>query len=132
MIVKKYSLFDFIEISDWYEIFDFQKPIDYNLFLYFIDGYETYYDQVELNTIHNKYLNKKFDCKIGIDLREYDIDYCCKINFWIDGKHFHSIYRFPYNTFDQHNAPILNGSTVNKIKNYYLSHKNIIFYYTKY
>lgn len=131
MISKKFDLFNFIELTDWYEIYDYQKSIDYLLFLYFIKNFETYFEQIDLNTIYNMYSNKKFDFKIGIDLTGYNNDFCCSIHFWIDGNHFSSIYKIPYNLYDHTNLLIINGSIPNRIKNYYKLKLNTIFYYTK-
>lgn len=131
MITKNFGLFNFIEVVSWYEIFDFQKPIDYALFLYFIKNYEVYFDQVDLNTIHNTYSNKKFYFKVGIDLTGYQNDFCCGINFWIGDNYFTSAYRVPYSLYGYNNIVITNGTIPNRIKNYYFLNSNTIFYYTK-
>lgn len=131
MITKNFGLFNFTDLTDWYEIFDYQKPINYELFRYFISNYESYFDQIDLNTIHNAYLNKKFDFKMGIDLNGYYNDYACVIHFWIDDNHFRSVYRVPYNLYDNFNITILNGSIPSRIKNHYSNNKNTIFYYIK-
>ena len=132
MIMKNFSLFDFIELSNWYEIYDHQKPIDYELFSYFIRDYEVYFDQIDLNTIYNTYANKKFYFKAGIDLTGYHNDFCCTVNFWIDFNYFFSMYRIPYNLYmNNSNTIILYGSIPNRIHNYYLTNSNTIFYYGK-
>ena len=131
MITKNFGLFNFIDLTDWYEIFDYQTPIDYELFLYFISNYESYFDLIDTNTIYNSYSNKKFDFKVGIDLAGYHMDYACGIHFWIGDKHFSSVYRVPYNLYDNFNTIIINGSIPNRIKNHYSYNKNSIFYYIK-
>lgn len=131
MITKNFGLFNFIDVVSWYEIFDYQKPIDYALFFYFIKNFETQFDQADLNAIYNTYSNKKFDFKVGIDLTGYHNDFCCGINFWIDNNYFCSIYRVPYNLYGVGNIVISNGSIPNRIKNHYLQNSNFIFYYTK-
>ena len=131
MITKNFGLFNFIDLTNWYEIFDYQSQIDYKLFLYFISNFEAYFDQIDLNTIYNAYSNKKFDFKVGIDLTDYHIDYACRIHFWIEDKHFSSIYRVPYNLYDNFNVIIINNSIPSRIKNHYSRNKNTIFYYIK-
>ncbi len=132
MISKNFGLFNFIDLTNWYEIYDYQKPINYALFLHFIKNYETYFDQVDLNTIYNIYSNKDFEFKVGIDLTGYNYDFCCNLHFWIGEKHFNTVYRIPYNLYDKRkNSVIVNGSIPNRIKNYYKLKSNTIFYYTK-
>ena len=131
MISKNFGLFNFIDLTNWYEIFDYQRSIDYALFLYFIKNYEAYFDQVDLNTIHNSFSNKKLNFKVGFDLTGYHNDFNCDIHFWIGDNHFNTIYRVPYNLYDHTNLIITNGSIPNRIKNNYSLNSNTIFYYTK-
>jgi len=67
MILNDFGLFDFVDICEWYEIFDFQIPIHYALFLSFLKNFETYFDLVDINTIYNSYSNKKFYFKVGFN-----------------------------------------------------------------
>lgn len=131
MITKNFSLFDFVDLVSWYELYDYQNTVDYALFLYFIKNYDTYFDLVDLNTIHNTYSNKKFNFKVGIDLTGYHNDFCCRINFWIEDNFFSTIYRVPYNLYNSQNLIIINGSIPNRIKNHYSLNSNTIFYYIK-
>ena len=129
---NKFGLFDFIDWTDWYEIFDFQTLIDFSLFDFFIKGYESDFDPIDINTIYNNYRNKKITLKIGIDLYAYDFDYHCIIHFWINDFHFKSIYRIAYNIYNYHNNTILlNGSIPNRIKLYYQKNFNNVIYYKK-
>ena len=128
MISKTFGLFDFIEITNWYEIYDFQKPIDYNIFANFIKNYELDFDTYKLNTIFNMYSDKLIYLKVGIDLKNYNTNYCCGINFWINEHHIHIKYMVPYNTLGQIKT-MTNDSIPTRIKNYYKLNSDTIFYY---
>lgn len=130
-MIEKNSFDNFINIANWCEIFEFKSPVDYHLLSYFIKGYETYFEQVDLNTIYNTYSNKNFKLKIGIDLTGYDSDHNFGLNIWINDNYYYSKYRIPYNIYDTNNNFVPNGTPVNRIKYFYSSNKKNIFYYTK-
>ena len=66
MISKTFGLFDFIEITNWYEIYDFQKPIDYNIFANFIKNYESMINKQSLDSLMEIYKHSTLDY-LGFD-----------------------------------------------------------------
>lgn len=131
MISKNFTLFNFLDITNWHEIYDFKIMVDFSLFEFFINGYETYFEQIDLNTMYNTYFGKKIYLKIGIDLTSFETDCCCMIHFWINNYHFTTENRIPYNIFNYDNKILFNGSIPIRIRSYFYRNVEKIIIYKK-